>query len=248
MAEGWRKQVLGVAERVGAEPVLRRLQRSLANAESRRDMRDMEHLRLLMRLSLRLDANCVDLGANVGDVLGEMVLLAPHGHHVAFEPLPDLADDLRRRFPGVDVHNTAVAAARHETTFYRVKDASTRSSLSKEGLDGRELEAIQVHVQTLDEALQPDYAPALIKIDVEGAESQVFAGAQRVLSEHMPLLVFEHGQSATSSADDHSEKIHTLLSKFGYRIFDIDGTGPLSLAQFQSLTAAGKIWTFVAHG
>jgi hypothetical protein len=49
MAEGWRKQVLGVAERVGAEPVLRRLQRSLANAESRRDMRDMEHLRLLMR-------------------------------------------------------------------------------------------------------------------------------------------------------------------------------------------------------
>jgi len=248
MPEGWRRQVLGVAEQLGAEPALRRLQRSLANAESRRDMRDMDHLRLLMRLSLEIDANCVDLGANVGDVLREMVLLAPHGHHVAFEPLPDLADDLRRRFPEVDVHNTAVAAATHETTFYRVKDANTRSSLSKEGLDGRELEAIQVQVQTLDEALEPDYAPAFIKVDVEGAESAVFAGAQRVLSEHRPLIVFEHGQGAKNLVNDASEEIHTLLSSLGYRIFDIDGTGPLSLAQFRGLTATGKIWTFVAHG
>ena len=61
-----------------------------------------------MRLSLTSDANCVDVGANVGDVLAEMVQIAPLGHHVAFEPLPELASVLTRRFPDVEVRNAAV--------------------------------------------------------------------------------------------------------------------------------------------
>ena len=33
--------------------------------------------------------------------------------------------------------------------------------------------------------------PALIKVDVEGAERQVLAGARRLLEEHQPSVVFE---------------------------------------------------------
>jgi FkbM family methyltransferase len=247
MAEGWREPVLLASRRLHAEPALRWAQRALASPTQRRDQRDVEHMRLLMRLSLSEHANCVDVGANVGDVLREMVAIAPRGRHVAYEPLPDLAADLTRRFPEVDVRNAAVADAPGEATFYRVKSSHSLSSLSTNGLEPEALEPVQVRIDTLDDALEPDYAPALIKIDVEGAECAVFAGARRVLAEYRPLVVFEHGAAASSFAGSPTKEIHELLSALGYRIFDIDGTGPFTVSEFEAVTRRGRIWTFVAH-
>jgi FkbM family methyltransferase len=247
MAEGWRKPVLQASERLGVEPALRWTQRALAGQTPRRDAKDIEHMRLLMRLALPIDANCVDVGANVGDVLKEIVAIAPQGTHVAYEPLPDLAADLVRRFPGVNVRNAAVADTPGQTTFYRVKSAHSRSSLSRNGLDAEDLQTLQVRVDVLDDALERDYAPALVKIDVEGAERAVLAGAKRVLDEHHPIVIFEHGTAADGFAGTPTREIHELLSGLRYRIFDIDGTGPLSADEFQAVVADGKVWTFVAH-
>ena len=72
-------------------------------------------------------ANCIDIGANVGDVLGMMVRLAPAGHHIAYEPLPELAGSLAERFPGVDVRNAAVWETSGEATFYRDTVSDSRS-------------------------------------------------------------------------------------------------------------------------
>jgi FkbM family methyltransferase len=246
MAEGWRKSLLEASERLGVEPALRSAQRALATPTQRRDEQDSRHMRLLMRLSLARAANCVDVGANVGDVLQEIVTIAPDGQHVAFEPLADLAANLVGRFPGVDVHNAAVADAPGEATFYRVRGAHSRSSLSDSGLEGEELEPVQVKIEVLDEALAADYAPALIKIDVEGAEHSVLSGAQRTLAQHHPLIIFEHGASAAGFAASTAD-IHALLGGLGYRIFDIDGNGPFTVAEFETVVRTGDIWTFVAH-
>ncbi len=204
-------------------------------------------MRLLMRLSLPANANCIDVGANVGDVLREMVAIAPDGRHVAYEPLADLAADLTRRFPQVDVRNAAVADTPGEATFYRVRRAHSLSSLSTNGLDAHELEPVQVRVDTLDDALERDYAPALIKIDVEGAEREVLAGARRTLTAHRPVVVFEHGAAAAGFAGAPTRDIHELLSALGYRVFDIDGNGPLTVTEFEAIVRKGKIWTFAAH-
>jgi FkbM family methyltransferase len=214
----------------------------------RRDLRDNEHTRLLMRLSLSQDANCIDIGANVGDVLREMTAIAPHGRHVAYEPLPDLAAELARRFHEVDVRNAAVADVPGEATFYRVKSAPTRSSLAVDGLDPQDIEPLHVRVDALDEALPRDYAPAFVKIDVEGAEREVLAGARRILAEHRPVVVFEHGAAAISHGGTPTRDIHGLLSASGHRIFDIDGAGPFTASEFEAITAEGQVWTFVAHG
>ena len=247
MAEVWRRSVLHAAQKLGAEGVLRQAQRALETPLERRDRRDREHLRLLMRLSLATDADCVDIGANVGDVLAEMVQVAPYGHHVAFEPLPELASSLRRRFPQVDVHNAAVGASSMRAVFYRVRSAHSRSSLSPAGLDPSDLDEVEVQVAALDEALDDKRAPALIKIDVEGGELGVFHGARQTLSTHHPIVVFEHGASARAMDSGSTRKIHAFLADLGYRIFDIDGTGPLGEAQFEAVACEGRVWTFVTH-
>jgi FkbM family methyltransferase len=246
VTDGWRRPVLEASERLGVEPALRLVQRALAGSTRRRDEKDTRQMRLLMRLSLAAEANCIDVGANVGDVLREIVAIAPHGRHVAYEPLADLAADLERRFPGVDVRNAAVADAPGEATFYRVRSSHSRSSLSASGLEGEDLQAVQVRIESLDDALGADYAPAFIKIDCEGAEHQVLAGARRILGEHHPLIVFEHGASAAGFATSTAD-IHELLDGLGYRIFDIDGDGPFTVQEFESVVRKGDIWTFVAH-
>jgi FkbM family methyltransferase len=200
-----------------------------------------------MRLSLPVDANCIDLGANVGDVLREIVAISPRGRHIAYEPLPDLAADLAHRFPQVDVRNAAVGQASGEATFFRVKSSHSRSSLSASGLDPDDLEPLVVRVDALDDALEPGYAPALIKIDVEGAERAVLLGARQLLARHRPIIVFEHGAAARDFDATPTGDIHELLIGVGYRVFDIDGAGPLTQSEFEEATRRGKVWTFVAH-
>src|SRR4051794_584673 len=97
-----RTRMIRTARRLGIEAGLRDIH-SLRSRESRRDRRDMRSLRLLMALTLAEDASCIDVGANLGTVLGDMVRFAPRGRHVAYEPLPELAAQLASEFPQVDV-------------------------------------------------------------------------------------------------------------------------------------------------
>jgi FkbM family methyltransferase len=239
----WRQTVLRAARRVGAEPALRRVQYAFASSEQRRDRRDDRQLALLLAYVLREDSNCIDAGANVGDVLRQIVRYAPRGHHVAFEPLPELAADLRRAFPAADVREAALSDASGTATFHRVRDGSTRSSLRPTG-EGEE--RLSVSVQRLDDALDAGYAPDLVKIDVEGAEGLVLRGAQATLERHRPIVVFEHGAHAARFGTN-SEEIHDLLAAAGLRVLDIDGGGPYSRTEFAARVQRGDLWTFVAR-
>jgi FkbM family methyltransferase len=242
----WRQRVLEAARRAGAEPALRRAQYALENKTMRRDRRDGDHLKVLLAAVLAPDADCVDVGANLGTVLREMLRCAPDGRCVAFEPLPDLAARLRDEFPAVEVHNAAVSDHRGEATFYRVPAAASQSSLSPKAREETALEPFSVELMDLDSALPDGFAPALIKIDVEGAEEQVLRGARETLARHRPVVVLEHGDRAEHFGTT-SATIHGLFADAGLRVYDIDGNGPLSVGEFGAIVERGDVWTFVAR-
>jgi FkbM family methyltransferase len=199
-----------------------------------------------MALTLREDDACVDVGANVGAVLRHMVAFAPRGRHVAYEPLPDLAAVLQRDFPQVDVRAAAVSDRAGSATFHRVVGHSTRSSLSPLDHAADRLEPFDVPLLALDEDLPEGLAPALVKIDVEGAEEQVLRGAAETLGRHRPTVVLEHALNARHFGTS-SETVHALLATAGLRVFDIDGGGPYSARELAAIVESGRIWTFVAH-
>jgi len=240
-----RQRAILAARRAGVEDRLRSLY-SLRSRDGRRDRRDMRNLRLLMALTLREDASCVDVGANIGAVLRDIVALAPRGRHVAYEPLPELAAVLARDFPDVDVRNAAVSDRAGSATFHRVVGRSTRSSLDTLDFAPDELEPLEVRLAALDADLPDGLIPALIKIDVEGAEEQVLRGAAETLGTHRPTVVLEHNVSARHFGTS-TETIHGLLAGAGLRVFDIDGGGPYGPAELARLVDAGRVWTFVAH-
>ena len=247
VSERHRAWVRRVSAPLGLEDRLRSVY-ELFDAEVKRDRVDNDHMRLLMAFLLHDDANCIDIGAHQGAILREMVRCAPRGHHIAYEPLPEFAAALAREFPAVDVRNAAVSDQAGEATFHRMIEGPMQSGLKlRTGTAPEASEPFTVRVDKLDDALPAGYVPALIKIDVEGAERQVIEGAMEVISRHAPIICFEHGPGAEGEYGTSPEQVYDLLvSGAGMRIFDIDGAGPYSRAQFVD-TYYRPIWNFIAH-
>ena len=214
-----------------------------------RDRRDQRHMHVLLAASLSPGSSCIDVGANVGDVLAQIRRLAPQGRHVAFEPLPDLAAALRAQFPEVDVREAALAEEAGEAEFVHVVDRPGYSGLRERDYPGRlKTERIRVRIARLDDELGPAYVPDLIKIDVEGAERAVIAGGLETIARHRPLVVFEHGLGAAERYGTRPEQIHDLLvGQAGLQLFDIDGRGPLSRDELVETFEARTLWTFFAR-
>jgi FkbM family methyltransferase len=240
------KRLVHLSDRVGAADGLRAVHRRVSPM-ARRNHADNLHLRLLLAHGLAHDANCVDVGAHGGAVLADMVRYAPDGHHVAFEPLPAQAAALRTRFPGVEVHEAAVSDSAGTASFTHVRSVPELSGLRDRGLGGPDDETIEVQVVRLDDVLDPARPVALLKVDVEGAELGVFRGARETLARDHPTIAFEHGVGGSDHFGTTSGDVHDLLvGELGYRLFDIDGEGPLGRGAFEALFTK-PIWFFVAH-
>jgi FkbM family methyltransferase len=215
------------------------------------DRRDTELIRRAIAWSLGPDSCCVDVGAHSGGVLGEIVRVAPHGRHIAYEPLPHLADRLKAAFPQVDVRCAALSDHAGESSFARVRAAEPWSGLVFRPLPGNvepDVEEITVKLEALDEALPAGYVPDLVKIDVEGGEEQVMRGAMRTLREHKPLVIFEHGYGAANAYGTEPDDIFGLVvGEAGLRIFDLDGGGPYELEAFKAAYFSNERVNWVAH-
>jgi FkbM family methyltransferase len=219
---------------------------------AQRDQSDFLNMRRLLGFLLARHDNCIDIGAHRGSVLNEMLRVAPEGHHLAFEPIPDLCEVLRQNFPTVEVHQAALSNQPGHSEFAHVRGhAEGWSGLRFRPLptgEEADVEYLDVRLEVLDQVLDPDYRPAVIKIDVEGAEQQVFEGALSTLRRHHPTVIFEHGSGSADVFGTRPSDIYELLrDKAGYRIFDLDGNGPYTAADFEHTFYSAQRVNFVTH-
>ena len=140
----------------------------------------------------------LDLGANAGNWTAGVVAAVPGARVLAVEPFPDAYRGLTRRF--ADSHNVtldsrAIGKEMGEAVFYvaahDVFNSLLRSAASLHDLYGDQtavLEEITVPVTTLDE-LTNGRPVSLMKVDVQGAELQVFAGGKQTLASTQAILV-----------------------------------------------------------
>jgi FkbM family methyltransferase len=170
-------------------------------------------------------AVCVDVGAEFGLYTWTLAgLVGPHGHVHAVEPQPGPAafvDTSRRLLAArhVTVHRTALGAAAGSGSLSLPRrgllPVHGRAFLTT-GADGLGSNAefahhdeVPVAVATLDE-LVADLALErldLVKVDIEGAEVSLLAGAAKTLESFRPVLMLE-------LEDRH-------LARFGARVADV---------------------------
>lgn len=158
---------------------------------------DVEEINLLRDYLSPGDAT-FDVGANKGGYLACMAsAVGPTGLVVAFEPIPELASRLttataRLRWSQVEI--CAAAASDTDGTAMLATPEGDRhweSSLEHNAAPGATTR--EVRTVRLDRYLDQLEGRQLsaIKIDVEGHESAVIRGGQRLLTRYRPLLLVE---------------------------------------------------------
>ncbi len=174
---------------------------------------------------LRPQDTFVDVGANVGSYT---VLAggAVGAKCIALEPGPDtyqhlLDNILFNSLTGrVDAQNIGVGKESGSLRFTIAYPSATRSHMAttEETQKGGSANTITVRVETLD-AICADSDPTVIKIDVEGFETQVIAGGQATLAKDSLLAVIMelNGSGARYGFNDHA--IHQQMLDNGFQPF-----------------------------
>ena len=173
----------------------------------------------LVRL-LRPGAVFYDVGANAGFFTALAArLVGPEGQVYSFEPLPENLEALRdlvalNGFRQCEIVPRAVGREEGEAEFHVGPGGNAEAHLGDKR-DGGE-STLRVTLTCLDAFLADHRAPDLVKIDVEGAEADVLAGAERLLCEGTTLLIELHGHAVART-------VAALLRERGYEFETLDG-------------------------
>lgn len=172
-----------------------------------------------------------DIGANAGYVSLEVA--AQYGDRAdihAFEPQPRLAHNIAvsaklNGFNRLSVYEVMLGADDTDNKLYLAKDSIHASAVGRTaGLPSINCSQTTLDVQVGSGRLPP---PNVIKIDVEGAEMNVFNGARETIQKYQPTIVFE--------ADENCERfgytknaLKALLESLGnYEFYYLDRSAQL---------------------
>jgi FkbM family methyltransferase len=202
------------------EPMARKVHAVFAT----QDKYDIQTSEIMKRV-LRKDSNCVDVGCHKGSILKEMLHFSPKGTHYAFEPLPEMNKTLQETFrstANVHLYDYALSDTAGTTSFQHVVSNPAYSGIRQREYERshEEIQEITVKTELLDSII-PNHVPIqFIKIDVEGAELQVFRGAVETIKHNQPIIVFEHGLGAADYYGTRPEDVYDLLTtQCGLRLF-----------------------------
>lgn len=176
-----------------------------------------------------------DVGAHVGyESLCFAELVGPSGQVVAFEPNPANAQEWQRNVDGnpslasrMSLQRLALSDASGDAMFCFSEDVagglSSGSHLAnvtppEEQTSYTSFGSLKVTCARVDDLVEAGEIdpPAMIKIDVEGAEADVLRGALRTLERHQPALLVEvHHIHAMHDVDE-------ILRDAGYSILLLD--------------------------
>jgi FkbM family methyltransferase len=186
-----------------------------------------------IRQNVKPGMTVLDIGANTGYMT---ILLADvvraYGHVHSFEPMPANYELLRKNVDAnglnqVHLHNFALSDRNGEATLHidpGNDGGNTIGNVTGEGWSGHSV--ITVATEALDDFLgragigKVDF----IKIDVEGAESLVFAGARKLLSPpDAPLIVCEVGDPAQRLVGTTELDLRKALYGYDYASYWLNG-------------------------
>jgi len=178
---------------------------------------------IFLRNNASLSDTLIDVGANVG--LFSMTCCNDFKKIVLFEPSPETFKALQDTLVlNVDClaefesHNIGVSDKKGSLSFIAEPNLSPTSRVAKDYEKG-----IEVPVDTLDSVLNDRFESVVLKVDVEGHEENVFAGAEKLFSKKIvKLLMFERlGRT-------NLENVLEFMLKHDYTVFRILDDGSIS--------------------
>lgn len=166
---------------------------------------------------LRSDDVFYDVGANIG-VFTILAGIVRDAQCVAFEPVPETFSYLEQNMrlnaipDTVSILNQGVGKEAGTLRFTSNEGATNHVLASDESSSA----AIELPVATLDDTIRSYPSPTVLKVDVEGFEHDVIAGAKNVLeSPSLKVVMLElRGHGARYGYDE--DEIHDTICRHGF--------------------------------
>jgi FkbM family methyltransferase len=182
--------------------------------------------------ALPRDAVVFDVGANVGAMALAFAKQAPQGRVFAFEPTHDgfarlarnlaLNPELAARIETVQTFVAATSAREHGLVACASWKLDDSGGPKHPVHGGSRSAADAIPSVSLDDFCRERALARLdlIKIDTDGNELDVIAGARETLSRFHPAVVFEVGAYLLEERGTRAEAFLDLLEPLGYRLFE----------------------------
>lgn len=155
---------------------------------------------------------CIDIGANVG--LWACDLVKSFEHVIAFEPVSEFIECFKKNVPGSNYTMYQMALGREESF---IEMNIVQGNTGHTHIDQTSMGKGTIPMKTLDSfnLINVD----MIKIDVEGFEGEILAGAMKTIEQNKPVLVIE--QQKHEYQNDMSETpAIKILEGWGYRVVE----------------------------
>ncbi len=192
----------------------------------------------ILRHILRVDSNCIDAGSHIGSFLSLLMRIAPHGNHVAFEPVAEKARWIKQKFPEVDVHNLALGEKHETLKFYQNLSRPGFSGFGNHASRMDKVIALNVGCEMLDNVIRVDRRYEFLKIDVEGAELLVLKGSREMIARDTPMIFFESSHDGAEKLGLKRDDLFAFfVSELRYDVFLVkdylENRPPLTIDEFQ---------------
>jgi FkbM family methyltransferase len=164
----------------------------------------------------------LDIGANIGS-FSILASSAVGARSVSIEPIPATYNQLVNNVSLnqitelVRALNIGVGNKNGQLKFSSTQGATNHVLVNGSDAAG----AVTVDVRTLDSILQ-DESPDLLKIDVEGFETQVVEGAANILSEKTLRAVIMELNGSGSKYDFDEDLLHQKMLSYGFQTYKYD--------------------------
>ena len=186
----------------------------------------------------------IDIGANIGFfTLIAARRVGPRGRVYSFEPVAENAASIVRSgrlngFSTIEVFGEAVGARTERSELmlaHHIGGAMLASAGKPPDLCG----SVNVDVVSLDDAIDTRKlrSPALIKIDVEGAELEVLQGMRRTLQSVRPTLIYEVDDETRRGLEEKCQKLACFLNAAGYELCRLPMSYPNEVWQVEHILA-----------
>lgn len=231
--------------------IARRIVASLPIALTQNLAYDRETKRVMKKV-LGVSSNCIDVGCHKGEVLEDMLSLAPKGKHFGFEPIPHYFENLGKNFPSnCSFYQLALSDTQGQIEFNYVKSNPAFSGIKERDYPKEEeIELLKVKTDLLDHVIGDQTPIHFIKIDVEGAELGVLKGGINLLKKYQPVVVFEHGLGAADHYGTQPEEVFELLTSCGLEVNTmkrwLNGTSAFVQEEFKEQFQKGINYYFIA--
>jgi len=164
---------------------------------------------------LRNDDLFIDIGANIGSytILASSEIGA---QTISIEPIPSTIEHLKNNVSinsiedKVEIHNIGLGAKEGFLEF--TKSLDTVNHVASPG----EVDTLKVPIKTLNQICE-NKSPILIKIDVEGFETEVINGANEVLSKPTLQAIIIELNGSGKRYGYNEELIHIKLMNLGFK-------------------------------